>query len=75
MMMYRQTKFSEILYKIREELSREADYDALKFAKIFLKDEKVMLAQDEANQKGAKRKNENFDLICKDDLEPGRKSI
>lgn len=32
--MYRKPKFLEVLHEIREEMSREADYDALLFAEM-----------------------------------------
>lgn len=74
-MMYRQTKFSEILYKIREQLSQEANYDPLRFAKLFIENEKQILAHNEGNEKEIRTgKNENLDLIWRDDLKSGKKS-
>ncbi|GIU81490.1 MAG: hypothetical protein D6687_03895 [Acidobacteria bacterium] len=34
--MYRQTRFSEVLYRIREQISQEADFDAMKLARMLI---------------------------------------
>ncbi len=64
--MYRQTKFSEILYRIREQLSQEAEFDALKLARLLLEgNTSTPLHKTKANKeslRNAKAQNENEDL-------------
>jgi|GEM_PF-2105491 hypothetical protein len=66
MMMYRQTKFSEILYKIREQISQEAEFDAVKLAKMLIEEHQSSFVHKTNTTKhpteNAKTKNENEDL-------------
>jgi hypothetical protein len=61
-MMYRQTKFLEILYKIRERISQEVNFDAMNLAKTLavLYQNNVFTSNEENNteQKSA------ADVIC-----------
>jgi hypothetical protein len=62
--MYRQTKFSEILYKIREQISQQVDFDAMKLARTLI----TLYQSDgltiEREQKEETQKKKSVDVIC-----------
>lgn len=63
--MYRRPKFLEVLIEIRQEMAREADYDADLFTEMiragsFSKDKTVYQLSVEQETKGKQKKNSNI---------------
>jgi len=63
-MMYRQTKFSEVLYKIREQISQQVDFNAMKLARTLITLYQSNGLTIEREQKEETQKKRSADVIC-----------